>query len=62
MGIEALELTMVNDNVVAIACIAVLYQLYFARQHGVNNLMSGTEVYAVMELSTLLKRVLAVSI
>ena len=45
-----------------IAYIAVLYQRYFARQHGVSNLMSGTEVYAFMELSTLLKRVLAVSI
>ena len=53
---------MVNDNVVAIACIAVLYQRYFIRQHGVNNLMSGTEVYAVMELSTLFEWILAVSI
>lgn len=62
MSVEAAEVAMVNDNIVAVACITMTHSGHSALEHAIDQTVSASQIYAVMECTTLCEGVLAVTI
>jgi hypothetical protein len=60
--IEAAEVAIIDDDIVAVAGVAMVYGSNPAREHAIDQTVSESQVYAVMECAALGKGVLAVAI
>ncbi|GJG69009.1 hypothetical protein PRLR6025_24780 [Prevotella lacticifex] len=62
MTIETAEVAIIDDDIVAVAGVAMVYGSYPAREHAIGKSVYTNGIYAVMELPALGEGVKAVAV